>query len=228
VGTAAAITALENPAIDCRRLRIWLDEEPWRTTNRRVGRELGLTVGDRVDADHLAGELDEEERRQAKDHALRMLTYRARSRGELERRLRDMGFGESAIAETAGFLASVGYLDDQSFAEQWIAERVRNKQYGRRRIISELAAKGVDPESVAHLLEEYCPEAGEGDRARAIIRRRLAGLSGLDRLAAARRLGPYLLRKGYSSGIVASALRETEDSGDPGDVGHLAGECGSL
>lgn len=208
MGSVAAITALQQPASNKKRLRIYLDGEPYRTTNRRVVRALELSVGEEVDEQELASQLDDEERRQAREHALSFLTYRARSSVELEKRLREVGYGPAAVAETIKVLSAAGYLDDPSFAEQWIAERVRIKQYGRRRISAELVAKGIDPESAAEMLDACCPESGEAARAAALARRRLAGTVGLERLAAVRRVAPYLMRKGYSSAAVSGALRD--------------------
>lgn len=208
MGTAAAITALDSPASSGKRVRIWLDGEPFRTTNRRVTKALELTVGTLVRPEELLAQIEDEERRQAKDHALRYLTYRPRSSGELSRRLRTVGYGESAVADTVAWLGAVGYLDDADFAEQWAAERASAKHYGRLRIAAELAQKGFKPAEVADVLDRHCPEEGERVRALAVGRKRLAGARGLDRLAALRRLGPYLRRRGYGASVVASVLDE--------------------
>lgn len=214
MAAVAAITALEHPQANRKRLRIWVDGEPFRTTNRRVGRALDLAVGDRVETEEFAAALDDQEVRQAREHALRYLTYRARSRSELERRLREVGYGEAAVRETIAFLVRVGYVDDAGFAEAWIADRVA-RGYGRRRIIAELVQKGVEPEAVSEFLERHCPEEQERSRALAIGRRRLRKAVGLERLAAARSLTGYLMRRGFAGAVVRSVVDEVTGEADP-------------
>lgn len=208
MGVLATITALDHPPAGRKRLRLWLDGDLWRTTSSRVGRALELCVGQGVRPDDLEHELDQEESRQAREHALRYLTYRARSRGELTRRLMEQGYGPRAVERTVDWLDQAGYLDDTEFAQQWVAERVRVKQYGRLRIAAELAAKEIPSERISELLDEYCPESGERARATALARRRLAGLKGLERVAQGRRLAPYLSRKGYAGNIVRSVVAD--------------------
>lgn len=208
MGVVATITALDHPPAGRKRLRLWLDGDLWRTTSTRVGRALELSVGQDVRPDDLGHDLDQEESRQARDHALRYLTYRARSRGELTRRLTEQGYGPGAVARTVQWLDQAGYLNDGEFSEQWVAERVRTKRYGRLRIAAELAAKDIPPERISELLDEYCPESGERARATALARRRLAGLKGLERVAQGRRLAPYLSRKGYAANVVRSVVAD--------------------
>jgi regulatory protein len=208
VGAIATITALDHPPAGRKRLRLWLDGDVWRTTSSRVGRALDLSVGQDVRPDDLEQELDQEESRQAREHALRYLTYRARSRGELTRRLSEQGYGPTAVERTVQWLDQAGYLNDGEFAEQWVAERVRIKQYGRLRIAAELAAKEIPADRIGELLEEHCPESGERARATALARRRLAGLRGLERVAQGSRLAPYLLRKGYAAAVVRSVVAD--------------------
>lgn len=214
MGKVAAVTALEHLPSGAKRVRIWLDGEPFRTTNRRVTKALELRVGTKVQPEELTAQLDEEERRQSREHALRYLTYRARTSSELKRRLRQIGYGEAAVRETVGRLTAAGYLNDADFADAWVDERVRLKQFGRLRITAELVEKGLNPKEVQETLDSYCPEELERDRALGIGRKRLAGAHGLERVAKLRRLGPYLLRRGYTGAVVASVLEELAHAED--------------
>lgn len=232
MGGIAAITALEHPSGAPKRVRVWLEGEPFRTTNQRVTRALRLEVGGAVCPIELTADIDEEEKRQAKDHALRYLTYRARSTAELAGRLREIGYGEEAVTETVEWLSDAGYLDDHDFADQWVAQRVQIKRYGRLRIAAELARKGFEPDEIRDALDRHCPEEGERERALALGRRRLAGARGLERLDALRKLGPYLRHRGYGSSVTAwalgrlGALSEAEDAGFEDGArssGHLSG-----
>jgi regulatory protein len=60
---------------------------------------------------------------EAKDAALRLLAVRARSRGELERRLAQRGFGEAVVAAALDRLAEAGLVDDAAFAAAYAESR---------------------------------------------------------------------------------------------------------
>jgi regulatory protein len=104
-------------------------------------------------------------------------------------------------------LVTRGYVDDAAFARQWIATRAA-RGYGAARLRLELRARGVAPPVIADALGVL----GGDDvlaRARETARRRLPALrrGRADRVAP--RLRDYLLRRGFSAGIVVRVVRET-------------------
>jgi regulatory protein len=121
--------------------------------------------------------------------------------------LRRRGAPAEVAAEVADDLVARGYVDDASFARQWVTSRA-GRGYGAARLRVELRARGVAPAVIAAALSTL----GGDDviaRARETARRRLPALrrGRADRVAP--RLRDYLLRRGFSTSVVVRIVRET-------------------
>ena len=120
--------------------------------------------------------------------------------------MRRRGAPAPVAAEVLADLTARGYLDDAAFAHHWIATRSA-RGYGPARLRAELRARGVAGSLVDAAL------AAQGDdeleRARAVARRRLPALQRADRTRAATRLRDHLVRRGYSTAVVARVVRES-------------------
>lgn len=149
----------------------------------------------------------------ARDAALSLLSYRARSRNELEDRLHRKGFDAGLIASTLDRLEAEGYLDDGSFAASFARDRIRFRPRGRRRLAAELRHKGVDPATAERAIEEAMEEedVGETDLARTAAERWARRATDTERDAlcgrgsreererARRRFYGYMARRGFAS-----------------------------
>ncbi|HEX8244041.1 MAG TPA: regulatory protein RecX, partial [Longimicrobium sp.] len=113
-----------------------------------------LRVGDEVDEARLAALEAKDRGWKARDAALSLLSHRARSAAELTRRLRRKGYDDEVAEETVGRLGELGMVDDAAFAESFVRDRVRLRPQGRRRLASELRAKGVDAETASAAIGE--------------------------------------------------------------------------
>ncbi|MDI6606261.1 MAG: regulatory protein RecX, partial [Candidatus Omnitrophota bacterium] len=89
----------------------------------------------------------------ARQYAFLLLKFRQRSEKELEQRLKKKNFKEEVIKEALAFLKQKTFIDDKSFARDWINERIK-RPYGIRRISRELKIKGIDQETLDGALEE--------------------------------------------------------------------------
>lgn len=151
----------------------------------------------------------------ARTAALRLLERRPRSRAELEAALRRRVPREAAAAVVAG-LAREGWVDDARFARAWISDRLALRPMGRRRIAAELLRRGVSVSIVEQQLGAMLPPDREEEEALALAHKRWLNLRGLPPNVARRRLAAWLLRRGYSGGVVARALRSTRGQGPDG------------
>lgn len=161
------------------------------------------------------------EAEKAVEAAMTFVSYRPRSEREVRDRLRRREFSPPAIDYAIEKMRGWKYLDDRSFAEFWVENRVEHSPKGRRALASELRAKGVDREVVDTVLEET--DLSEDVAALELARKRLRSLSGLDEQTQKRRLGAYLGRRGYGWDVVGPVLRELfsgedEDEEPVGDV----------
>lgn len=142
--------------------------------------------------------------------ALDAIARSPRSSAELRRWLTQREYGSEEVDETLDRLTAAGLLDDEAYARTFARSRATGKGFGTRRIVAELARRGIARPTVDRVLAELEPElADAGDAAlRRAAARKAASLSRLDPQIARRRLIAWLLRRGSGGGQAAVMARE--------------------
>jgi regulatory protein len=159
-----------------------------------LAQDAGLHTGMELSQAQVSALQDADARHSAYEAALRLLSYRPRSEKEMRRRLGRRGIELRLIDETVRHLRERGYLDDKAFAQFWTETRDATSPRSRRLITHELRAQGVDTETAA------AATAGVADEEAAYraASRRLHAFRGLDYATFRRRLGGFLVRRGFS------------------------------
>jgi regulatory protein len=164
--------------------------------------------------------------------AARFLEARARSIGEVRRRLTSAGYRVDLVEGAITRMTELGMLDDGAFARAWVESRDRARPRGERALADELRLRGVDRTVIAGALDERresaAADAGADDEAppsadEAAAERLLArNARTLARVAdpRARRQRAYALlaRNGFDPGVCATLsarlVDATEADGD--------------
>jgi regulatory protein len=177
--------------------------------------QAGLRVGDSVGAEQVESLRQADVRQQAYEAALRLLAYRPRSEREIGQRLARRGLPARVIRETVERLRGQGLLDDAAFARFWVESRDQHSPRGRRLLWQELAAKGVQRETA----REATAEVEEEQAALRAAEKRVYHLQGLDHPTFRRRLGDFLLRRGFSYETVRDTVDRLwrQQQGEQGD-----------
>ncbi|MBV8728576.1 MAG: RecX family transcriptional regulator [Acidobacteriia bacterium] len=143
-------------------------------------------------------------------YALRLLSGRAHSQGELREKLRRRAERGAVVDELLARLKEYGYLDDRKFAETFAAARLANEKLGKGRVVRDLRQRRVAPGLAEQTVRQVYQDVNEEALIEDWIRRkyRLASREGLfqqdkDLAAAYRRL----LRAGFRSGEILRVLR---------------------
>jgi regulatory protein len=79
------------------------------------------------------------------DYALRVLSARAHSTGELREKLMRRAESAGDVPPLLERLKESGYLDDRRYAESYSTARLENQGFGRSRVLSDLRRKRVAP-----------------------------------------------------------------------------------
>ena len=145
--------------------------------------------------------------KRARSTAYRYLTIRPRSSVEVEHKLHERKFPPDIVSSVIAHLIKLGYLNDEQFARQWAASRVRSRGFGRRRLEQELRSKGISRDTIKDTLDALFEEAPEADVARKEAAKKLRTLTRFEPEVRRRRLAGFLERKGYSSEIIRNVLR---------------------
>jgi regulatory protein len=124
---------------------------------------------------------------------LNYLSYRPRSRAEVERYLQKRDLSENQIEAVAGRLERAGLLDDEAFARYWVENRERNRPKGPRALRYELRDKGISNKTIERVLVSV----DVSDSAYRSATRKAQQLAHLDEQAFTKKIVEYLARRGF-------------------------------
>ena len=142
----------------------------------------------------------------ARNVLLFQLSKAAKSKAQLRSILLKREIPEDIADDLLERFEESGLVNDRQFAETLVASRRGHKGLSRSAIRRELVAKGVALEIIDDVLSEIDSEA-ELRTAKLLAAKRIMQMTSLDREVQERRLGGYLQRKGYGSGVVYAAIR---------------------
>ena len=138
---------------------------------------------------------------------LRLLTGAARPRAGLAAALRRKGIPDEVAERVLDRLTEVGLIDDEAYAQLFVASRHRQGGLGAGALRQELTRKGIDAQTAASAVAVVDWDA-EYQRARALLERRVdaAMAHGVD--TARRRLLGLLARRGYPGDLSRQVVHE--------------------
>ncbi len=148
-------------------------------------------------------------RRGAFERVSNVSMYALARRGMSSREMRDYLIGRefdaAAVDEEIERLEGVGLLDDDSLAETLVRTLRDRKGLGRSALTAELRRRHVDGVAIEEAMGGLADD--ELERATAIAIKRAPQLRSLDMVTAKRRLGAFLMRKGYSGSVISTAVQ---------------------
>lgn len=194
-----------------RSFELQIDGEPALSVSPDIRVQFGLRAGDEISSERLSAVRDAEERHAAMKSALRLLSYRPRSEREIRERLTKRGVQAEIQDATVTRLKETGLIDDEAYARSFAESRLRTSPRGRRLIAAELRTKGVSKP----IADEATVDIDEREAAHRAAARRARGLTKASFTEFRRRLGDFLVRRGFdyeTAGDTVSRLwSETRD-----------------
>ena len=145
----------------------------------------------------------EDEKQRCWAATLRLLGVRSQSRLELKRRLLGKKFSATATEQALSRAEKAGFINDETFAKEWIESRQRNQPKGRYLLRQELKQKGIDEAIIDRLLEEVLDETPS---ALTLLRKRAWKWKGLDDYTFKQKAYTYLAGKGFAFDITSEAV----------------------
>ena len=158
----------------------------------------------------------------------RFLEARARSIGEVRRRLTSAGYRSELIEDAIVRLTELGMLDDAAFARAWLESRDRARPRGERALSEELRVKGVERTVIAEALDERRelaavvdnpddeppPSADETAAERLLARNARALARVADPRVRRQRAYALLARNGFSPAVCAALSARLANAGE--------------
>lgn len=197
-----------------RRVNVRLDGAFAFSIAEDIAAQHGLCLGQRLEAPDVDALREADARQRCVESALRLVARRPRSELELRNALRRRRFDRAHVDAALSRLKAMGYLDDASFARLWVETRDASSPRSRRLLNAELRSRGVDAPTAA----EATAGIEDEDAAYRAATRRLSAFAGLNEQAFRRRLGGFLLRRGFgyalAERVVSRCWREMASSAE--------------
>ena len=168
-----------------------------------------MSSGIKAGADVIEDELEELKEKsdinRAKEKALYLIEYRARSRREITDKLVPL-YGEAAAEAAVERLEELGLINDEDFARDLARQLMERKKYSAGRTVFELVKKGIDKELAEEITEELDddPSARITEILNTRYRGRLSDEKGVNRAVSG------LRAMGYSWYDIKDALYEMD------------------
>ena len=116
------------------RRSIFLDGKFFCGVSNEVAARFHLKCGMEINEDELKDLLHEEELSKAKNYVYRILARRMYTNKEIRDKLVERGYLDKVIEDVIATLERYGYLNDRTYAEDWIRSRMRSKPKGKNRL----------------------------------------------------------------------------------------------
>ena len=147
----------------------------------------------------------------AKTIVYNQLAYSAKTRGQLRKKLQAEGFDAELIEPLLDKFEAAKLIDDAEYAQSFVAKKSRTKKLSRAALRRELAERGVRGEEAENALAQRTDEQEREDAAELVRKKLRPGMDLSDRAEkdkVTRRLLGMLARRGYSSSVSISVIRE--------------------
>lgn len=146
----------------------------------------------------------------AQDTALHYIGYKMRTVQEIRRKLTEKAFAEETIDEVIAFLEKYGYADDREYCRRYIKETLRMKPKSGYALKIELRQRGISAAVIDEVMAET--EIDEETDALYWLKKKSRGQWAELEEKKRKQLQDFLLRKGYSYGIIRDAFRQMDET----------------
>lgn len=209
------ITLLKVQEKDKTRVNVFLDGEF--AFGLSLNAALGLRKGQELSTAEIEQLKAGDERQRAYTRALNFLGFRSRSRTEVEKYLQEKEIDPAVIAEVVQRLLDEKYLDDETFARQWVENRAHFRPRSARALRYELRQKGVDNGVVNDVISEVDDEAA----AWAALEPKIERWRTLDQPEFYQKATSFLARRGFNYDVARRVCKRAWTTFDKADNDEL-------
>lgn len=142
---------------------------------------------------------------EARTYALRLLSYRARSKKELHSRLEKKGFPGDQIGSVILSLERDRLIDDEALAAELLRYSSERKSLGAKGIKAFLAKRGIEKRVIDKTLSVHTQDIEEAS-AKRFVEKKLKTLAKYPDDVIKRRLHGMLQRRGFSQEIIRRVI----------------------
>ena len=198
------ITRIQAQKKDPRRRSVFIDGKFAFGVDEEVVSRLRLEKGEDLTERRIKEILSRKAENEAKNAALRFLSFRRRTEKEIKDKLRKKGFDDKSIGRTIDKLKEYDLINDSEFATAWVKERLAYKPRGKKLLAQELWRKGIRKDIIDQVTEELCQD--EERSATELLEKIKGRYKNVEPKVARRRMYALLMRRGFSYEATKNAL----------------------
>ncbi len=207
------ITSIARQKKDSNRVSIFLDGEFAFGIHQDVLLEHGLHTGQVLSPEDVLLIQHADQYYVARTVALNYASQRPRTVHEVRQKLRQKSYEDAVIDAVTDRLTTLHYLDDATYARNYVRGRVNGRGYGPRRIQQELRRRGVDAAIIEAALAEELDVDHVLENARKQAAKRWTQLQReADPYKRRRKLQDYLMRRGFRHDTIRSVIEALESA----------------
>jgi regulatory protein len=201
------ITKIEAQKRNPRRRSIYINGKFAFGVDEEVISRLGLAKGEEIGETDIKEVLKQKGESEAKEAALRFLSFRRRTEKEVRDKLKSKGFDNKTIRSTIEKLKDYDLINDAEFATAWVKERLAHKPRGKKLLKQELWKKGIRKEIIDQVTAELCQD--EDKAASELLEKIKRRYRNLEPPVARRRMYGVLMRRGFSYDNAKHAMEDS-------------------
>jgi len=202
------ITKIEVQKRNKNRVNVYVNEDFLFACSAEIIYNYGLKSGEKIDIDKIKTIIEEDNYIKCKNDALHSIERAYKTEKQVVQKLLAKGYEKSTIEKAILFLREYNFLDDSKFADMYVKEKLVSQ--GRNKIKYSLMQKGLDESLIKEKLQNIDKEK-EGDSLERIGMLKYQQLIKREEDARKiyKKLGDYLMRRGYPWDEVKSFLNRT-------------------
>lgn len=148
------------------------------------------------------------------DKALKLLSFRPRSKKEIYIRLSQLaqkkGITHKILDKVILDLEEKNFINDDDFVKWWIEQRDSFRPKGKRVLKQELKNKGIEPKTIDKIFaEQNITSTHELELALFLARKKLGKLPKLPENMLKKKITNHLISRGFSWDIISEAVDTT-------------------
>lgn len=205
------ISKLERQKKNHKRYNLYLDGEFYCGLYDDTLLKYGIVSGDEVTEKQIEDIRGFDEYIYGKKIAFDYLSYRIRTISEIKKRLKKAKLQDETIDKVVAHLKELKLVDDEAFARQLVAEKIKNKPAGKRMIEKKLYEMGIPKQVGESVLNELLDSDTEKSLALKTYEKLIPKLQGLDRQEARKKIFAKLASRGFNFDIINEIIREKTD-----------------
>lgn len=167
-----------------------------------------LSKGKKLNAELLDTITAEQRLIEVRKAAYRFATYKPRSVLQMRMKLKEKGFLPDEVDFAIKYLLSFSLIDDAFYAENFIKNKAKSKNFGINRVIAELRGAGVSQSIIEDSISRYfpCEDTYQMAMSAATKKYKLIRNKPIDKQRTA--MMSYLQRQGFSWDIIKNVANE--------------------